>query len=255
MKTIEQQREERRLKRQAKLAAMTPEQWKELFSKNSARRSAIRAAKALAEGRTPGKPGTRTFTDEELKISTKAAQMRYREKNIDKIRERDVKIKRDIRETAEGRAKLCVVQMKYAAKNKDKIKTRDKIWRAANAQKLITYMAKYYKTKKEHLNKQQKDHYAANKAVYAEYRRNYHARKVNALGTHTAADIRELFFEQKGMCGLCDLALDANSYHVDHWKPLSKGGSNDKSNLKLLHPKCNLSKGAKLPSEFNKRSA
>ncbi len=69
-------------------------------------------------------------------------------------------------------------------------------------------------------------------------------------GSHTAADIRALYFEQKGMCGLCDLPMDAKDFHVDHWKPLSKGGSNDKSNLKLLHPKCNLTKHTKLPSEL-----
>lgn len=81
------------------------------------------------------------------------------------------------------------------------------------------------------------------------------ARKAGNGGTHTAADIRALFFEQKGICAWCDTALDAKDYHVDHWKPLSKGGSNDKSNLKLLHPKCNMTKGAKLPSDFNFRSA
>lgn len=96
-----------------------------------------------------------------------------------------------------------------------------------------------------------KEYYKKNKDKCAALSRKYRAIKRGSSGTHTADDIKALFFEQSGLCGLCDLPLDAEKYHVDHWKPLAKGGSNDKSNLKLLHPRCNLSKGAKLPEEYN----
>ncbi|MCK8788014.1 HNH endonuclease, partial [Roseomonas sp. NAR14] len=40
--------------------------------------------------------------------------------------------------------------------------------------------------------------------------------------------------------------------HVDHYVPLALGGSNDRSNLRLLHAACNLSKGARHPIEHGR---
>lgn len=100
--------------------------------------------------------------------------------------------------------------------------------------------------RRENYNRWREGH----KDVDAVRSRNRRALKKGNGGSHTAADIRELFFEQKGLCGLCNLKLDADNFHVDHWKPISKGGSNDKGNLKLLHPMCNLMKSDKLPEEL-----
>lgn len=200
MKTKVQQREEWRLKQQARLAAMTPEQRKELFAKNSARRSEKRAAVALLNGRTPGKCGPRKFSDVEFVESRKKVYEKFNNTHRERRREYQRQWKEELRETPEGRKYLQEIAVVHGAQRR--------------------------------------------------------AQKAKSKGSHTRADIRELFFEQKGCCALCDLPFaHEKDFHVDHWKPLSKGGSNDKSNLKLLHPKCNLSKGAKLPEEFNKRSA
>lgn len=48
---------------------------------------------------------------------------------------------------------------------------------------------------------------------------------------------------------MCLKPLIKNKFHVDHHMPLVLGGSNDRSNLRLLHQKCNLSKGARDPAE------
>ena len=42
-------------------------------------------------------------------------------------------------------------------------------------------------------------------------------------------------------------------YHVDHVIPLILGGSNGPENLVIACPRCNLSKGAKMPHEFSER--
>lgn len=44
----------------------------------------------------------------------------------------------------------------------------------------------------------------------------------------------------------CDKTGPRNEFHIDHIHPVSKGGSNDISNLQVLCVKCNLSKGAKV---------
>lgn len=74
----------------------------------------------------------------------------------------------------------------------------------------------------------------------------------NATGTHTAADIKRLWFLQKGNCTWCLQSL-GDDQHVDHKKPLSKGGTNDPKNLQLLHAKCNLSKSNHNPEDYGLR--
>ena len=51
-------------------------------------------------------------------------------------------------------------------------------------------------------------------------------------------------------CKYCEKPL--TEYHVDHVVPLCKGGDNSKENLVIACPKCNLSKGGKLLSEWSK---
>lgn len=77
---------------------------------------------------------------------------------------------------------------------------------------------------------------------------NRRARKRDAGGTHTAADIAELRERQKDKCAFCLKTLGAE-VHIDHYVPLALGGRNDRGNLRLLHPTCNLAKGAKHPAE------
>lgn len=83
-------------------------------------------------------------------------------------------------------------------------------------------------------------------------RKNSHRRRAekrNAIGTHTAQDIMILNINQRNKCAYCGVQL-GNKYHVDHIIPLSRGGSNDFDNLALACPRCNMSKGDKLISEW-----
>ena len=48
-------------------------------------------------------------------------------------------------------------------------------------------------------------------------------------------------------CALCRNPItDLKEAELDHRVPLSKGGSDDPSNLQLAHRECNRTKGAKL---------
>lgn len=85
-----------------------------------------------------------------------------------------------------------------------------------------------------------------NRELISLYARSYYARKKNAEGSHTVAEILELFKRQMGICAICKDTLDP--YHVDHIVPLSKGGGDGIENIQLLCVPCNTSKGAR-PNE------
>lgn len=79
------------------------------------------------------------------------------------------------------------------------------------------------------------------------------ALKAQSGGVHTPTDIQLLLKSQKGKCWWCGKLIDPDNYHVDHRIPLSRGGSNAPENLCISCPKCNLSKGDKLPHEWSDR--
>jgi 5-methylcytosine-specific restriction endonuclease McrA len=74
----------------------------------------------------------------------------------------------------------------------------------------------------------------------------------NRGNDHTARDIQLQYKAQGGYCWWCGKPLNGK-YHIDHRIPLDRGGGNHAGNIVLAHAKCNLSKGAKLPSEWNGR--
>lgn len=72
---------------------------------------------------------------------------------------------------------------------------------------------------------------------------------MGAEGKYTKKDIRQLMSAQRSKCANCKTPLK-NGYHIDHIIPLISGGTNWPSNLQLLCPKCNCSKGAKDPIDW-----
>lgn len=73
---------------------------------------------------------------------------------------------------------------------------------------------------------------------------NRRALKAKAKGKITKTIIQELLLESNGVCFYCKTTID--KYHIDHYMPLSKGGSNEKSNLRISCPTCNIKKGSKI---------
>lgn len=79
------------------------------------------------------------------------------------------------------------------------------------------------------------------------------AAKYGAAGNYTRADVKVAFERQNGRCEYCGADL-SNGFHVDHWKPLSGGGSNGFENLQLLCCTCNLRKGRSDPYVYEARN-
>lgn len=56
----------------------------------------------------------------------------------------------------------------------------------------------------------------------------------------------QIWDRDSGICGLCGKAADPTDWHLDHVIPLKRGGEHTMENVQVSHPKCNLSKGAKI---------
>lgn len=59
--------------------------------------------------------------------------------------------------------------------------------------------------------------------------------------------LRRLVIERDGLvCGICTGRVDLADIHIDHIFPVSLGGSDAMSNLRVTHKVCNLRKAAKV---------
>jgi len=59
-----------------------------------------------------------------------------------------------------------------------------------------------------------------------------------------------LFDRDRGICHICEEAVEITDAQMDHVIPLSRGGSHDPMNVKLAHGRCNARKRDKLLSEL-----
>lgn len=81
----------------------------------------------------------------------------------------------------------------------------------------------------------------------------YRNQKRASGGAHTPAQVRELLAKQRCLCVYCRASLK-RGYDEDHIVPVSRGGSNDITNIQLLCPTCNRRKNATDPIVFAQRN-
>lgn len=184
-----------------------------------------------------------------------------------------------------GQCKTCVLKSNrlYNAANPEKIREVNAAWRKANPEKGRQYKKNYRMANLEkerargkaylavNLEKEQARKKAwvennlekrreiarawvrANPEKIAANKHKRRARKLDAEGTHTAADVAKQFSLQGGKCYWCGVKLKKSGkgkFHVDHVIALARGGSNGPENIVCSCPSCNFAKNAKTPLEF-----
>jgi 5-methylcytosine-specific restriction endonuclease McrA len=105
-----------------------------------------------------------------------------------------------------------------------------------------------YRSNPEYFREKTRRRYKEDKTPWIVGSRNRKACERKAEGRHTTKEIRNLLTKQRDKCINC-LTCIKSGYHIDHIKPLSRGGSNWISNQLLCAP-CNLRKRAHDPIDF-----
>ena len=115
--------------------------------------------------------------------------------------------------------KIEKVMARYYAKP-DEIKARIKVWQQTNVERVRAYKAS--------------------------------SKAKRRAACHDGISGPELLRWKKAQAKVCYwcAAKCARRYHVDHYRPLSKGGKHEVSNLVIACPTCNLRKHAKDPLAF-----
>lgn len=181
--------------------------------------------------------------------SVKNSARKYREENRDKCNEysrlRKAELRKQRKElgitlTPKERSEKRKRARIYQEKNREAINERQRLRHAERMRSDLEYKGRCLANSAKY--------HAKNPDKIRSIRRNRKARIRNADGRHTEADVAEILAMQKGRCAdpSCRKKL-GDKYHVDHIVPIAKGGSNDRSNLQIMHPACNQRKSAKDP--------
>lgn len=155
--------------------------------------------------------------------------------------------------------------------NKDRLRAYHAEWRQKNRNRVRTYSKKpearavrkksdskpknranaaartiaWQKANRERVNAKNLAWKRDNPEQHAKDRNARRARKLAAGGNYTAAEAKTLLIQQSHSCAnpFCCADLRIVRKHLDHKKPLARGGSNSIENLQWLCQSCNLSKG------------
>ena len=149
-----------------------------------------------------------------------------------------------------NRDEVLAKQKAYRDAHPEAETARHARWRREHRDKMREADIRYRLAHPERLAEKSRRFRSENPEIMAARDRERRARKNNAPGSHTAADVRSQYERQRGKCYWCGAKVPWLRKHVDHVIPLSLGGSNGPENLVVSCPSCNLGKGATHPMDY-----
>jgi 5-methylcytosine-specific restriction endonuclease McrA len=141
---------------------------------------------------------------------------------------------------------------KYRKNNREKYLSRLRDYHQRNRERVLSRQRDYYEKNSEQLREKTRNYFKENPEVKRKHERKRRAQKAGTDGLGLDFCEEKALRMQRGRCASCqDKVGGANKkYHVDHIVPLSRGGSNESTNLQILCVECNLRKSAKDPIEW-----
>lgn len=131
--------------------------------------------------------------------------------------------------------------------NRERVKALAKAWNDAHREHVLERNKRYYEANRKRMAEWQREYYEQNREAY--FRRAAERRALKRT-TQTEPVSHSVVFERdQGLCGLCGEPVSPSDWHLDHIVPLSLGGPHTYDNVQVAHPRCNLTKGVKLPEE------
>lgn len=158
-------------------------------------------------------------------------------------------IRKDYKENPE---KYSAYNKRYRTVHKSSLSVAKSAYYEQNKELIAEYQRKYRDVNREILSARLVEYRNAEREKVRAWNRNRKARARNAEGHHSAEDVIDILMSQNEKCNSCGIDL-ADGYHVDHIMPLILGGSNWPSNLQMLCPTCNTSKGGLHPDDWEKK--
>ena len=137
-----------------------------------------------------------------------------------------------------------------AATIREQERLRAAQWRQDHPEKVRRSHRVYYLKNRNKVRAKTTAYRNANKAVYAEYSRQYKAAKRAGGGRLSRGWFDRLMREQGGLCKACGADLTIVGSHLDHIQAITKGGLHCDANVQLLCPTCNRRKSAKNFEDF-----
>ena len=181
------------------------------------------------------------LTREEQKVHRLTATRRWRMRNKERNREFNHKYKAARRAKGLDTWKDPDYMKKWLDKNKAHVRAWHKLYREK------------IKANPDALERKRKSGRAWNQRNVSHRKIIAHNRRarITGAGGKLSKDVIEmLLIAQRGECVFCHAHLRRVGYHLDHIDPIALGGANSDSNVQLLCPSCNYSKGSKNPIDY-----
>lgn len=163
---------------------------------------------------------------EQHKEKISQQQKEYKNKNIDKIKN---------------------YLKHYNEKNKEELSKKKAEYYYKNVEYIREYNSKYYEKNKDHIIKQVLNYTRTEKGIISKKNTANRRRTIKRNGNIRTDQLLKL--KQKSThCYWCNKKL--TDYHIDHYIPLSKGGTHTIENIVISCPTCNIKKSNKDPIDF-----
>lgn len=138
---------------------------------------------------------------------------------------------------------------RYQSENYERVYKRIKEYEKAHPDKVRMWRRRSVSSQKDVKAKRYAEYYRENTSKVLAYAHAYRARKRGAGGEYTGRDLEKIYTFQNGRCLYCCTHL-LGKWDVDHYVPISRGGSNYPSNIRLACRWCNRRKHARSAEDY-----